>query len=52
MSIGPAAATRKYCGETGVMEQEAAYLQALGKVPATRSKAMRSPFLTPTGQPI
>jgi heat shock protein HslJ len=32
MSIGPAAATRKYCGETGVMEQEAAYLQALGKV--------------------
>ena len=32
MSIGPAAATRKYCGEAGVMEQEAAYLQALGKV--------------------
>jgi heat shock protein HslJ len=32
MSIGPAAATRKYCGETGVMEQEAAYLAALAQV--------------------
>jgi heat shock protein HslJ len=32
MSIGPAAATRKFCGETGVMEQEAAYLAALDKV--------------------
>ncbi len=32
MSIGPAATTRKFCGEAGVMEQEAAYLMALEKV--------------------
>lgn len=32
MSIGPAASTQKFCGEEGVMEQEAAYLMALEKV--------------------
>jgi heat shock protein HslJ len=32
MSIGPAATTRKFCGETGVMEQETAYLQALEQI--------------------
>jgi heat shock protein HslJ len=32
MSIGPAAATRKFCGGEGVMEQETSYLLALEKV--------------------
>ena len=33
ITIGPAATTRMFCGEpAGVMEQETAYLQALGKV--------------------
>jgi heat shock protein HslJ len=36
MTIGPAAATRKFCGQTGVMEQEDAYLRALGLVASYR----------------
>jgi heat shock protein HslJ len=38
MSIGPAAATRKFCGDTGVMEQEAAYLKALEMVASYQIK--------------
>jgi heat shock protein HslJ len=49
LRFGPAAVTRKMCAETGVMEQEAAFLTALETVTTARVEADRLELRTADG---